>query len=60
METIAYILVGSILLFILLYWIEILLLLLASYRIKTNNKGIKNLKFQEFNRAWNRFVMRKS
>ncbi len=59
MEYITYILLGSVLMFIFLYLLEILLLMISIHRIKTNNGGIKNLKFQDFNHAWNKFVLRK-
>jgi len=50
------ILVGIALLYIYLYFITIPILLKHCLTVKTNSKGIKQLRFQEGNHAWNKFV----
>ncbi len=50
---------GTILLSIFLYVVQLILLAAAIPRIKTESAGIKDLKFQEHNEVWNRYVLRK-
>ena len=52
---------GTAILVIFLYMVKISLLSLEIYRgnIKSDSRGIKNLRYQEWNRAWQRFVTRR-
>jgi len=50
------ILVGMALLYIYFYFIAIPILLKHCLTVKTNSKGIKQLRFQEGNHAWNKFI----
>lgn len=48
---------GSLLLVVLLYPLRLYQLYKYAKREQTNSRGIKNLKFQEWNHAWKRFVV---
>ena len=50
---------GTIMLSVFLYVVQLILLATMIPRIKTESAGIKNLKFQDHNAAWNKYVLRK-
>jgi hypothetical protein len=59
MNTIAVILCGLGFALIINYFAQLPLLYYDAITIHSNNKGIKNLKYQEYNPTWNRFVIRR-
>jgi hypothetical protein len=45
--------------FIVNYFTQLIRYMYLATTIKTNNKGIKELKYQEYNPTWNKYVMRR-
>jgi len=41
------------------YFTKLIKYVYIAITIKTNNKGIKELKYQEYNPIWNRYVLRR-
>lgn len=50
---------GMAILYIFLYLIAIVILGIKIGKILTESRGIKNLKYQEYNLTWNKYVTRK-
>jgi len=52
------ILFGLSVLYIFVYIIDVILLYYKARKVRTFSKGIKNLKFQTYNRTWQKYVKR--
>jgi len=52
------ILFGLSVLYIFVYIIDVILLYYNARKVRTFSKGIKNLKFQTYNRTWQKYVKR--
>lgn len=52
------VLFGLSVLYIIVYAINLALLYSIARKVSTSSKGIKNLKFQTYNRTWQRYVKR--